>query len=195
MSFKHGKYDYKLHKNCFSSIITQLNLFPISLIYSSFDSLFKPIKKIKNTYYKKFLLTNDFDSIRTISEYDQYTLKFRTTGEKITLKNIYNFSKSLVHYSHRDKYIQFPNNWKSLSTNHRNEILRRLNNQYDDCTDWFNIAKHIRRFYHVYNTDRIKEINKNIFNLMRIIIIDCVFDNLIMKGILTEFIPNSSKFI
>ena len=118
----------------------------------------------------------------------------------VTPKNVYNYCKSLVHYtSPNGKYLEIPRLWYSLKPELLELVLIRMLDIADpvqnnwEQLNWFNINNYIRRFYAVsYYDARLLSINKSIHTMIRTQLVDIIFESLIYHGLLSEFRPNSS---
>ena len=118
-----------------------------------------------------------------------------------TLKMIYSFSKSLIGYTRKSKYIKLPILWQSLTNKQKLMISDRINGNVDPLT-WFDISRYIKRF-EIYNLNnfseqltikkKIKITNLLIYKFVKYIFIDIVFISMIHRGILTKFVPNKNK--
>jgi hypothetical protein len=127
----------------------------------------------------------------------------------LQLKNVYNFAKSMCH-SHEEKdkkkiFYAFPKCWCSLTIEQKKIVISRLNGQVKPLS-WFDISRNIERdrigverdkFLGTLNDQdpneraiKTKTINFIIYYVMKRLIIDIVFQSLIHKGVLTQFIPN-----
>lgn len=180
----------------FDMVKKSLETIKPKFIYDFFrDSL----QKFKNTWYGTKLLNDSKTQIN-----GDFTPVFVGKDRvAITYKNIYNFSKSFCHYTEIDtskrtkprKFKEFPHHWNSLSKIHRDEILKRINDNYDNPTTWFGIHRYIKLLgtekFPQYKT--IDEINVAIYKNIRKILISVIFESLITKGVLTRFIPNKQK--
>lgn len=115
----------------------------------------------------------------------------------ITPKNIYNYAKSMVHYSPaRGKFIPLPKYWCSLRPGQINLIMYRMldiahpiHNNWDR-TNWFNINKYIRRMYPGIGERQLVRTNFDIHKLIRNKLVDIIFQSLIYHGLLSNFVPN-----
>jgi hypothetical protein len=105
----------------------------------------------------------------------------------ISYKNIYNFIKSLLIL---DGKVYKVNDWDSLSSDMRDEILDRLN---DNLGNWFNIRGNLRKRYNNNYRGSYPAIQDTIFNTIKDNLIDLVFHVLITRGILTQFKTNISE--
>lgn len=109
-------------KECIKSINTEL-------LYDFFRGI---LQQFKYTYYGTELLNENKTQIEICKVKDY------------TYKNIYNFSKSLTHYELKGEYLEYNKYWKSLEDFEKKEILKRLNDKYDNILSWFNIQGYIR---------------------------------------------------
>jgi len=151
----------------------------IKYIYKYFKDI---LQQFKTTWYGTKMLTYDKKKFESYQPYDtEQQIKF-------TYKNVYNFAKNLVHYNDGKKYTQYPTYWKSLTDIQQTIILNRLNNK----ENWFRITKNISnlKLDKKYGMS-INEINNQIYNNIRVHLIDIVFGVMITKGIMTTFKPNN----
>lgn len=140
----------------------------------------------------------------------------------LTYKNIYNFSKSFVHIVTKNgkpfiypkgweklkgiflknilqdtEFIPLPTQWKSLDKYQKLEIIKRLNGGHDSVREWFNIARYVKHLAMdagiIIKDDRINLVNEKIHDMMIRKLTDVIFEALIIKGVLTKFVPNKYK--
>ena len=144
------------------------------------------LQEFKTTFYSIQLLN---DNKTEIADVGFFTKKY-------SLKNLYNFAKSLSHITIKKKYIILNRNWISLTNEEKKIILDRLNNV-PKILDWFNITRYIKSLIDLGYIEPQKKINKSIletnediYNSIRTDIIRIVFEILIYKGILSKFIIN-----
>jgi hypothetical protein len=115
------------------------------------------IEKFTYTYYAEHITTflnfidgisafeNDKDDTKKASVFIFGQNQVQKMLEiKMTLKNIYNYSKSLCHYIKQNKFVEYPKYWKSLTKNQKEEIIDRLNCK---TKKWFNISRYIKKTY------------------------------------------------
>lgn len=131
-------------------------------------------------------------------------------------KFLYNFAKSFVHFSEYEekkngngmiltkskKWIPLSKNWSSLTQENKDVIINRINGV-DNPLSWFIISGYIRRIslekkYNFSNYDSnsknsVKYANLIVYRIIRHILIDVIFQSLIHKGILTQFIPDRER--
>lgn len=143
--------------------------------------IYKSISKLKTTYYWKYLqdLTDNSSYIDGLSN--------------ITLKNIYNFSKSFVSISTNKLYFQLPKFFDSLDNNNRNIISDRLNQK---DTNWFTITGYLTKIAQLSKQDAITE-NTRIYSTITYFLPTILCDILVYNGLLSEFVysPNMTNYI
>lgn len=166
-------------------------------IYEHFRVL---LQEHKFTIYSHFTLTKEkthfSDSPNALKIFiRKFTNLFPSEYvQTITLKNIYNFAKSVSRYQKNKEYPAFPKNWKSLEENEKNEILSRLNGE-KPLLSWFNISRYIKYVYTELKQPVDKTMIENFhLDLFKIIknnfLTHIIFYAMIIKGILIKFIPN-----
>lgn len=194
----------------FTLILPSLKSLEPKLVY---NFITESLQKFRNTWYGTRLLTSDKKDINTDFKYFAEENKI-----PITYKNIYNFAKNLLFYrkkinskdyenyendnsydsdfyaqNSKHEYVRYPENWKSLNKQQKDNILQRLNKKY---THWFDITGNIRRLFNkvswISKFDE-NEINRIIYENITKKFISIVFESLIIKGVLTKFIPNKKK--
>lgn len=173
-----------------------------------FDDIKKSIRTLKAKYVYEYLrdcltlLTQTFYG-KELVKYDNgfYTILFEPVNlqDRITLKNLYNYSKSLTHYKgkktvngvEKDSYLEYPRYWRMLSKDDKKIILDRLNfnEEQNDVTEWFNISRYIKKLNISWS---IKEAHNYIFNKLRQNVPHFIFISLLTKGILSNFEPVSA---
>jgi len=160
----------------FKDIKQKLNNINIKYIY---DFIRDSLEILKLSWYSIYTLSKDKSKINSIGAY-------KNKREKITLKNIYNFSKSLCHINHNNIFTPLPKFWESLNKEQRDLIINRIYNKNNDIMSWFNITNNLRSL-------GITNINKQhnfIYNIMNENMINFVFTSFITRGILSKLIPN-----
>ena len=162
-----------------------INNVPIEHIY---NFLFDEINKIKLTPYNFLLFENK--KLKNI-EFNKINLD-NPDIYKLTPKNFYNFSKSLIFKNFKDEYNDydsklFPRLWESLSVEDKYIIAIRLNQ--NENQNWFNILSVLSKSGYTNNLIRYQEI---IYNKIRSQIVDLTFENLIRKGCISKFEYNPS---
>jgi len=172
--------DINLYK--FNNIFVNLKSIKTEFIYDFFREILQDLKK---TYYSNQLLSPDKKKILEAQKFE----------EGITIKNYYNFAKSLTGYVSNNKFNSFNRNWKSLENFEKKIILDRLNNKNKNVMSWFNIGRYLKSLIDAgYSNNRknIKELNIDIYNTLRSKLIYIVYEILITKGVLSKFIPDKS---
>jgi len=147
----------------------------------AYEFLTESVQKLKNSvYYGAPLMEPDRDKFNIVD---------LGSSSDITVKNIYNFAKSFVHYvDDSKKFVEYPMTWKSLNKAQKQEIFKRIND--NTYQDWFNISKYIKMRFNIREQWKIQEKNQEIYNKIRNVLIEEVFETLIRKGVLTKFVPN-----
>jgi len=144
-------------------------------IYDFFRDILQQFKK---TVYSSLLTDNKKD------------INITNPSEGSTYKNLYNFAKSVSHKTLNKKYILLDKHWESLSNDDKNMVLNRLN-RLDNFKTWFNITKILRSQQSMgfLQKENIEEKNQKIFDEIIINLAQNIFIGLILKGILTTYIP------
>ena len=139
------------------------------------DYLDKSINKLKNTIYWDYINTND-----DTTSYWFY--------DNVTLKNMYNFGKSLCHYIHKEKWTQLPIYWCSLSIEQREIILQRIHNNRFNKGDtiWFNIRSNIKKTWPYKTKQEIALLNDAVYQTILGNYCDLIFTILHKRGFLSE---------
>jgi hypothetical protein len=150
-----------------------------------YDFIKEILQIFKTTFYSNLLLNDDKKSIK------------EADVNAITVKNIYNFAKSFSSYVNQSrKFVQYPKYWCSLENSEKEIILNRLNDNISDVMSWFNIGRYIKSLRDAgYVSDLakdIKQINLEIYNLVKNNLVRLIFECLIYKGILSTFKPNKT---
>jgi len=167
-----------------------------------YDHLLISIQKFLHTFYGKEFFTY----IKSNDDPNKYVLAIRseppcidiitlgsppnTTNIIVSYKNLYNFSKSLVHYVEDGKFKEYSKHWCSLNKEQKEEILKRLNGKYTNVTKWFNLHRYIKKRMHTWNERKIKEFNVNIYDGLMGKIAEILIRVMIKKGILSQFNPD-----
>ena len=153
------------------------------------------VQRIKFTVYGTFIFDNKKENIIETDMIGRSVDKEFRLVKQISLKNIYNYAKSLSRYQEGKEYLAFPKHWKQLEKSQKEEILSRLNGNFANSQNWFNIKRYIRYILRsmgkptdsnsvdIYNFELYKFISEKL-------IIDLVFKSMIFKGILSELKPN-----
>lgn len=169
----------------------------IETIYTSIKSvnpkhIYTYIKEVLNiirpsTYYRKI---NSYDG--KILDIDNFKSRmmvyyYNNIQHMYTFKNIYNLSKSFVHRMKNNKFTPLPKYWISLTQEDKEDIIKKINTDYEYGQEWFNISSYIKKTY-LYNIN-IKEKNKQIYEAVYLSIITQITEDLMSSGIFSEFIP------
>jgi len=160
-----------------------------------YDHLRKLIQKLKYTFYGTVLFDIKKEKIEDGLIFTNISNKKYKVLRQVTLKNIYNFAKSLSRYQKGKEYLLYPKHWKSLEKEEKDEILKRLNGSYANSEKWFNIKRYIRYILKALNRDGEPQIvDKYNVELYMFIteqaMIEMIFQTMITKGVLSELKPN-----
>jgi len=114
----------------------------------------------------------------------------------ITIKNCYNYFKSMVHTGQGKNFTRLPKRWKSLEDVYKLEFINKLKLVRDgDAPQWFSIKKYIKTYIYepnpiikVPNDDAaINNINTHIYHFVNTQVINIIFIILVKNGILSYF--------
>jgi hypothetical protein len=165
------------------------------------------LQEFKYTVYSHFLLTKNKNDVVSIPNIFQEVKianyvdkdKFPTDNVKIiSIKNIYNFAKSLSRYQKGTEYLAFPKQWKSLEDDEKKIILSRLNGK-EKIMSWFNISRYIKYTHYElnilnrdYNVGKfLADFHQDLFDIIKNnTLTHMIFISMIVKGILIKFVPN-----
>ena len=160
-----------------------------------YEHLRKLIERIKHTIYGTIMFDYKKENILDDSKIIDNPIRqnYRIL-EQLTLKNIYNFAKSLSRYKKGKEYPVYAKHWKSLEPDEKTEILNRLNGK-NNFLDWFNVKRYIRYILTGLKKDvttiNIDTYNLELYNIIAVhYIVEIVFKSLIYKGVLSELKPN-----
>jgi hypothetical protein len=197
--------DENLDNNKKNIILNNIKQFNTQKLFGHlYNYIFDCINKLKPTYYGKRLIKNN----KFISIWGNINLNEQTNENDViyilTYKNLYNFAKSLCHYTDNNKYLQFPIKWVSLNDIQRNLITNRLNTKNtDNIMEWFNISSYIAKIYKFiaerqfadekfdkkFPIHILKIYHNRIYMNIRYILAELIFSSMAYKGILSCFIP------
>jgi len=177
-------------------IIECLKYINQNYIKEFWDFLKNQLEIFRKCSFGKYLIINNkiVDNYKYISLSDniEYNINF---------KNIYNISKSLSHNNYTD-WVLLNDNYLSLLDDDKINFFDKLNNN-KEYNKWINLKNNFKLEY-INNDDEdvddsdnddkyIKNYDifiKTILNEFNKIIIELIFDDLIVNGILNKFIPN-----
>lgn len=172
------------------------------------DYMIDSVKGFYNTYYCQFISKIDRRTGKINRDLNNFTFDNNKKDDFpigiFTLKNLYNFAKSLVHIKiksgsfnfYSESYQRLPRYWRSLSEQNKQIILDRLNRV---KTDWYAIPINIYRVRNnlKFSTPitrgevRIYEFNSWLFDVSFDIMHENIIFHLIKKGVLTKLIPRN----
>ena len=151
-----------------------------------YQFIFFAITKFKKTYYAGQVIEKNPNNKWYFSD-----TSIRSK-ENLSLKNIYNFSKSLTHYitniNGKNRYLPYPRQWNSLEKKDKDEILKRLNAD-GDVTSWFNIGRYLKFIRGITGQEAI-EMNNSIYLVIKQRLIAVVLGEMERSGVLSIFIPD-----
>jgi hypothetical protein len=188
--------NYNLMNEC----ITQLS--HIIEFEDIYEYVYKCMQQFKYTWYcSKCINNNKFYSINVFIENYKNNFFDKDSQITITLKNFYNFFKSILHFSNKQlniyKLLSNSHSWDSLNIDYKKIFINRLNElheqQYEDNYNkifkWFNIINNLQRVYKKIDKQYIFIININIIEILckSKFIENIIFETLIINGILSEF--------
>lgn len=163
-----------------------------------FGYIQKSIEILKTSFYTRYVLNED-GRIKRLNEFRLLiTNATLPNGDSASasIKNLYNFSKSLISYTNKGKYLRYPNMWQSLNNSQKKVIIDRLNGKIP-VMEWFNIGRYISSLLsHMFPdnvVDRrgfIEDVNRNLYTILKNHLHDYIFEALIIKGCLSYFEPN-----
>lgn len=151
--------------------------------------LHEAVTELKRTWYGKQL----FDGERIVDDVNFGDFQ-DDTGTKIPLKFVYNFAKSLCikgtkTVRNRTELVYYQPKWISLSASERDFMCGRLNDP-NNNNNWFNIRGNIRRVFDYTDGNTISNYNNWVYKKIRNSIVEVVFEAMIKKGLLSEFVPD-----
>lgn len=169
-------------------------------IPDAFDFLKESIDAFEKTYYGIGINQNNHSNYsmnknKTTDNVDSQNIDY------ISYKNIYNFCKSMIHYTSNDKYTKLPMYWDQLTDSEKNIFLEKINSDVNNLS-WFNISGNIRYVENMrYElsgiivdvtskkmSDRVKSVNSYLAKEIMSELTDIIFKNMITSGVLTEMI-------
>jgi len=176
-------------------------------IYEHLRSL---LQEFKYTIYSYFTLSSDKNDVKddkntlhtSVMKYEKY--KDLPNVKFISLKNIYNFSKSLSRFKKDSDYPAYQKNWKSLENDEKLNFINRLNGNGNvngnvigdkNIMSWFNISRYIKYIYgelsKKISSEFIQNYHQELFGIFKDnILTHMIFISMIVKGILIKFVPN-----
>lgn len=162
-----------------------------------YSYLFDSFQQFQYTWYGYSCVDKEKNILSPKSFYDSYTtnnfLKINN-NIYITPKNVYNFMKSLIHRQYNGEYTAFNSySYSGLIKEEKDIFIRRLNKLEQN---WFNIPKNLRNIYPGLPGNKIREVNKEILDLMfNSLFSQIICETLIYNGMLTYFEFNPSNTI
>jgi hypothetical protein len=178
-----------------------------------YNYIYECMHKFRYTWYSYYCLSDDKNILNKNEFLNKYLIYFQKdyliSSENlnnnnlyyITLKNIYNYCKSLLHFEYNDKYklLSLEPKWDNLINAHQENFIEKLilkqqirnNDEIDflEYKDWFNIKNNLRMSYPNLNDDKINElfeiISDKLFNSN--LFVNVIFQTLVYNGMLTFY--------
>jgi hypothetical protein len=181
--------DFEINSNLEIKIRTTLESIKVIKPEYFYEFLSLSIQKIKNTWYGIQLLddNNKFKSNK----------HNKILGNEATLKNIYNYAKNFSLFNENNtkknktyQELDFIPDWNSLDINKKKIIENRINR----ASDFYNIRGILKQKYGIDNQE-LEKINKKIKEDIEIKLIDYIFEAMVIRGVLTQFIDKENKTI
>ena len=187
-------------------MLNNMSQFVTSKIFGHlYNYIYDCLNKFKVTYYGKKIIKNNY----IIDSTDDITLGQPSDNNVVyyvfSYKNLYNYAKSLCHYTKNNVHIQYPSRWESLTDQNKHIILNRLNTPINgDFMKWFNISGYIKKIYsyiarqthgEIYDFDKhfpkdvIIAYHVHIYNDIKKSITEIIFSSMAYKGILSCLKP------
>lgn len=155
--------------------------------YYIYDFIKDCLNSYKQTWFghKLFVYKKNIDDdtftyqIKKINEYDTSYL---------SIKLLYNYAKSICNETGADELKPYPNYWRSLNIKQKILVVKKLNDSQNNNT-WFNLGRYITN---ILETEIKSKYTKNleIYASIRKVVINAIFETLILSGSLTVFYPN-----
>lgn len=203
---------------------TQITASLNSIDYESvYDFIVEALEGFSSTWFGTKLLDKEKKRLKNVQlgyNYEKYTDTNNNTNIYITFKNVYNFCKSLVHYTKSQRngslkidyledkdstevYTRYPRLWNGMDENAKIEFTSRING-IKDPESWFNIFWNI--FYPMKMIDdkitptgdvraSIVKAMRSIQEVLKMKIIEIVFETMISKGVMTEMVCKDSDIL
>lgn len=196
-------YDERMQDVTDDMVLKSAKTININYVY---DFLKECYEGIYQTWYGNILSINFEDETKSHLQSVLFPLNATTSKVILTLKNIYNFCKSLVHERKiKDKrikdrfsneYVRLGMMWNELDNEKQEIVLSRLNNK---TTDWFNISRNLFFILMKIHPEMSRqELNRkignemsNIYNNIRENLTDLLFEANIMKGTLSYMVAET----
>jgi hypothetical protein len=143
--------------------------------------------ELRNTWYGNYYFklnkdTNTYELDKTESP------AAIETGE-FTIKNVYNYTESLISYTAGNVYKKYPKLWKSLDDADKDVVLERLNWSGGNVDSWFKITRYLRKIVGVQRGD-VNAKNQEIHDNIQKNLASIIFDVMAKIGVLSEFDPD-----
>jgi len=163
-----------------------------------YEFIKESLDKLSWTWYgKKIIVTKNIIGIKNYKNIQNPNRINNAEESEILIKTIYNYAKNLTHIQADNAYIEMERMFGSFDRNEKNFVISRLADTQN--YEWFNISNYIRRAYQINDQRKISSKMKSTYFSIRNVIIDIVFESLIFRGVLSNFvtkpdITNAARF-
>lgn len=125
-----------------------------------------------------------------IYNYSKYYILKVNNNQFISCKTLYNYAKSLIHYSTKEKYHQLPKYACTLDEFAKQLFIDRLKDS--QGKSWFNIQNNLRRLYPDYEKSKLIELQELTCQNIQKNLLKLVFAQLGISGTYTDFVINKN---
>lgn len=162
---------------------------PVQFIYTHIKN---DLQQLKISYYgnSDYILNNE-DTYPKFNTLDKPYPRVLPVLGYFTMKNIYNISKSLSHEKiDKDDWNELPKLFRGLTSKQREDFIKKIN-MMTPINEWLSLNRYINRLYgSSHSTGEKNTWYDMIFKTYLANLSRMVFDSLIKKGVLTQFVPN-----
>ncbi len=163
-----------------------------------YNYLYETFDHMNVTWYAEYMFNQAKRRISTIQEFiafqeEKGIYTANNFSRQITLKNFYNYAKSLTHYQDGSKYLLYGLHWRALSDDTKKEIIHRINTP-NKVSSWFKITGNIRRVLNLDDNQHpqiVTEMQQYITSHIQRNIAAVAGNILLSEGLLTEFVPEA----
>jgi hypothetical protein len=200
--------DLSIRKFSYERIEKNINSLQFKHMYTFLKD---SIEGIQTTWYGLYFFNKTKTEIKDVHSFYIDFLK----EKDITIKMVYNFCKSLIHYKNdKNEYVAYPRYWRSLDKTTRKIILDRLNEK-TQVTEWFNINRYFEELIKAgalaldpkkdvrltpfkltpqnYKKEQSIELHKQTYDIIKKSLTGLIFECLITNGVFSTYCPCSVK--
>jgi hypothetical protein len=116
---------------------------------------------------------------------DTYGFLYTDGTHFLTLKNIYNFAKSICHYGKDwEPMSLYWGEIDSIDSNNtrKNNFIRQLDANNKEVSEWFRVYRYLKITYGIKDRGTINEYNIWIYQSIKLLLADIVIQSLVSKG-------------